>query len=87
MAEAAALLSPSRPGPAAAHFSLRGLPRDVKVSLAVVVAVVLGGIAWLFVPYHPGPIVPVLGHVDVAPKPQPPPAQVRPTPMPRPARR
>ena len=71
------MATPAVPLPAQYRFSWRALPRDVKLIAVGLVLVLLAGIGWLFVPWRPKPIVPLLGWSELTP------SKRRPTPPPR----
>jgi hypothetical protein len=79
------MATPKVPVPAIYRFSWRALPRDLKLLAIGLVLVVVGSIAWLFVPWHPKPIVPLLGWSEPTssrPLPTPPPRKPEPSPSP-----
>ena len=74
-----------RPLPDAYRFSWRSLPRDIKMLAISFIVVMLAGIAWLFTPWRPKPIAPLLGWSEPTAAPTPrPTATPRPTPTRRP---
>jgi hypothetical protein len=81
------MATPKVPVPAIYRFSWRALPRDLKLLAIGLVVVIVGSIAWLFVPWRPKPIVPLLGWSEPTssrPLPTPPPRK-SPAPSPSPA--
>ena len=71
------MATPGVPVPPQYRFSWRGLPRDLKLLAIGLVLVLVGGVAWLFVPWRPKPVVPLLGWSEPVS------GQARPTPPPR----
>jgi hypothetical protein len=69
---------PALPGP---YLSWKDLPRDIKLLAVGFALVVLAGFGWLFTPWKPQPIHPLLGWSAPAPSPGP---IVKPTPTPKP---
>jgi hypothetical protein len=70
-AETVIARTPVHTGPRADRFSLRGLPRDIKILGGIVVLSAIGGLAWLIVPHSHTRTVPLLGFVDRLPSPTP----------------
>ena len=70
------MADPVVPVPALYRFSWHSLPRDLKFLAIGLVLVLVGGVAFLFVPWRPKPTVPLLGWsepVSGQPRPTPPP--------------
>jgi len=81
------MATPAVPVPPQYRFSWRTLPRDVKLLAVGIILVLLSGIGWLFVPWRPKPIVPLLGWSEPTssrPLPTPPPRK-SPAPPPSPS--
>ena len=83
----ATMATPKVPVPPQYRFSWRGLPRDLKLLAIGLILVLVGSIAWLFVPWRPKPVVPLLGWSEpLSSKPPPtPPPRKSPEPSPSPA--
>jgi hypothetical protein len=72
---AAAPAAERPPLPPEYRFSWRRLPRDIKLIAVGLILVLLLGLGWLFVPWRPTPIPPLLGWSEPTSgrKPTPPP--------------
>ena len=83
----ATMATPQVPVPPQYRFSWRGLPRDLKLLAIGLILVLVGSIAWLFVPWRPKPLVPLLGWSEpLSSKPRPNPTPRKsPEPSPSPA--
>jgi hypothetical protein len=62
------------------RFSWRRLPRDVKLMAVGLIAVLLLGLGWLFVPWRPTPVPPLLGWSEPTSGRKPPPPKASPRP-------